>query len=426
MTESTFTPKESYKSSVLRQALAGKITNGQAGKLLSLSIRQIRRLKRLVEKRGDEAVIHSLKGKPSNHQILGSTKEQILSRLKEVYRDFKPAFASEKLSERDHLIVHPQTLRRWMIAEGLWREKKRKKKDYRSWRPRKEYFGELEQFDGSYHDWFELRYCNGNGEPIETCLLAAIDDATGKITYARFSAHEGVVPVSLFWRIYVYTLGKPVAIYLDKFSTYKINHKNALDNSELMTQFGRMAKNLDIELITANSPQAKGRIERLFGTLQDRLVKEMRLGNINTPRQGNRFLKEVFIPKFNNQFAVIAQRSGNVHRPLTKRDRQDTNRIFSIQSTRTVNNDFTIQFENAWYQLLELQPITIRPKETILTEKWLNGTIHFSFRGYYLNYSVLPQRPKKQKTNPAIITRHKLMWKPGANHPWRRPFKSRS
>jgi len=313
-----------------------------------------------------------------------------------------------------------------MIAEGLWKQRKRKKVDYRSWRPRKEYFGQLEQFDGSYHDWFEGRYRNSNGEPIETCLLAAIDDATGKITHAWFSPHEGVVPVFLFWHVYVYTLGKPLGIYLDKFSTYKINHKSALDNSELMTQFERLAQNLDIELITAHSPQAKGRIERLFQTLQDRLVKEMWLESINTPQTGNRFLKKIFIPKFNEQFAVTAAKEGNVHRPLIKLDRQNSNRIFSIQSKRTINNDFTIQFENVWYQLLELQPTTIRPKETILTEKWLNGTVHFSFRGYYLNYSVLPQRPKKQKANPAIITRHKLMWKPGPNHPWRKPFRNHS
>lgn len=426
MAENTLTPKERYKFTVLKQTLDGEITNGHAGKLLSLSVRQIRRLKRMVEKNGNDAIVHRLKGKASNHQVHESLKEQVLLRVAQVYSDFKPAFAAEKLMENDHLIVNPQTLRRWMIAEGLWKQRRKKKADYHAWRPRKEYFGELQQFDGSYHNWFEDRYCDKSGNPIETCLLAAIDDATGKITYARFSAHEGVVPVFLFWRIYVHTLGKPLAIYLDKFSTYKINYKSAVDNPELMTQFQRATKNLEIELICANSPQAKGRIERLFGTLQDRLVKEMRLGAINTPKQGNRFLKEIFIPKFNSQFAVIAEKDGDVHRPLTKSDKHDVNRTFAVQSTRTVHNDFTIQFENVWYQLLELQPTTIRPKETILTEKWLNGTIHFSFRGQYLNYSVLPEKPKKQQTNPAIITRHKLMWKPGPNHPWRKPLKGYS
>ena len=216
MAVNTLTPKERYKLTVLRQTLDGEITNGQAGKLLDLSVRQVRRLKRLVEKNGDDAIIHRLKGKPSNHQVSGSLREQVLSRVAQLYGDFKPAFAAEKLSECDHLIVHPQTLRRWMIAEDLWKQRKRKKVDYHGWRPRKEYFGELQQFDGSYHNWFEDRYCDKFGDPIETCLLAAIDDATGKITYARFSAHEGVLPVFLFWRIYVHTLGKPLAVYLDQ------------------------------------------------------------------------------------------------------------------------------------------------------------------------------------------------------------------
>lgn len=427
MTENiSFTPKEQYKLTIINQTLRNEMTNGQAGKLLGVSSRQIRRVKSLVRQYGARGVIHRLKGKKSNHTVSSMLKEKVLARVQKTYADFKPAFAAEKLREYDHFFVHPQTLRRWMIAEGLWKERKRKKPQYRTWRPRKAYFGELEQFDGSYHDWLEKRYCNDNGEPIETCLLASIDDATGKITKAVFSAHEGVIPVFMFWHAYVLANGKPLGIYLDKFSTYKINHKSAVDNSELMTQFERLAKNLAVTLITAHSPEAKGRIERLFQTLQDRLVKEMRLANINTPKEGNRFLTEVFIPKFNEQFAVAAEKEGDVHRPLTKTDKQNLNRIFSIQSTRTVNNDFTVQFKNVWYQLLELQPTTVRPKETVLVEEWLDETVHVSLRGYYLNYSILPERPKRQKINPAILTSHKLIWKPPPNHPWRKPFKIRS
>lgn len=401
------------------------MTNGQAGKLLGISPRHVRRLKTLVRKYGAQGVIHRLKGKPSNRRAPSTFKDAVLKRVREMYADFKPAFAAEKLRDSDRLAVHPQTLRRWMVEEGLWRERKRKKPIYRAWRPRKVYFGELEQFDGSYHDWFEGRYYNTDGEPIETCLLAAIDDAAGKITQAQFTAHEGVIPVFTFWHLYVNSNGKPLGIYLDKFSTYKINHKNAVDNSELMTQFERLAKDLAILLITAHSPEAKGRIERLFQTLQDRLIKEMRLASINTPEEGNKFLKEVFIPKFNQQFAVPAEKEGDVHRSLTKTDKQNLNRTFSIQSTRKVNNDFTIQFKNVWYQLSELQATTVRPKETALVEEWLDGTIHLSLRGYYLNYTVLPERPKRQKANPTIITSHKLNWKPPPHHPWRKPFKIR-
>lgn len=422
----SLTPKEQYKLTVIRQTLRNEMTNGQAGKLLGISVRQVRRLKRLVEKDGETGIIHRLKGKPGNHRKPQQVREQILSRVKATYKDFKPSFAAEKLGEYDHLSIHPQTLRRWMIAHGLWRQRSRKKSQYRAWRPRKEYFGELEQFDGSYHLWFEGRFVDEHGNPLEVCLLASIDDATGKITQASFSAHEGVIPVFTFWHAYVKTHGKPLGIYLDKFSTYKINHKNAVDNSELMTQFERATQTLAMLLITAHSPEAKGRIERLFQTLQDRLVKEMRLAHINTPDEGNRFLKEVFIPKFNEQFAVAPQKQGNVHHPLTKLDKQNLNRIFSIQSHRIVNKDFTVQFKNVWYQLLELQPTTVRPKETVLVEEWIEGTTHLSLREYYLNYTILPERPKRQKTNPTIITSHKLIWKPPPDHPWRKPFKIRS
>lgn len=422
----SLTPKEQYKLTIINQTLRNEMTNGQAGKLLGISPRQIRRLKTLVRRYAAAGVIHRLKGKPSNHRSFPVFKEDVLAQVRKTYSDFKPSFAAEKLREINRLPVHPQTLRRWMIEDGLWKERKRKKPQYRTWRPRKAYFGELEQFDGSYHDWFEKRYCNDNGEPIETCLLAAIDDATGKITQAQFTAHEGVIPVFAFWQSYIRSYGKPLAIYLDKFSTYKINHKNAVDNSELMTQFERLARDLTITLITAHSPEAKGRIERLFQTLQERLVKELRLANINTPQEGNRFLKEVFIPKFNAQFAALPEKEGNVHRVLTKGDKEQFYRMFSIQSTRKVNNDFTIQFKNVWYQLSELQPTTVRPRETVLVEEWLDETVHLSSRTYYLNYTILPERPRKAKTNPTIVTSHKLIWRPPSDHPWRKPFKIRS
>lgn len=199
-----------------------------------------------------------------------------------------------------------------------------------------------------------------------------------------------------------------------------------MDNHELMTQFERATKDLDMLLITAHSPEAKGRVERLFETLQDRLVKEMRLAKINTPTEGNRFLEEVFIPKFNERFAVVPVKEGNVHRQLPDIDRKNLNRIFSIQSKRKVNNDFTIQFKNKWYQLKEIQPVTVRARETVLVEEWLDGTIHFSLRGKHLVYIVLPERPKRVKRQPIILTTHKLNWKPPADHPWRKPFKQQS
>lgn len=425
MANSVLTPKEQYKLEIITKVINHEIKPGRAALELGISTRQVRRLRVAVQDGGAEVVIHGLRGKQGNHHIDRNLKEKTLSIVKEKYPDFKPTFASETLADRNHIKINPQTLRRWMVDYGLWKTQEQKKTEYRSWRPRKNYYGELIQFDGSYHHWFENRYSDDNGNS-EVCLLAAIDDATGQVTKVTFSVNEGVVAVFEFWKSYVLTNGKPIAIYLDRFSTYKINHKGATDNKELMTQFGRAMKDLGIELITAHSPEAKGRVERLFGTLQDRLVREMRLEGINTPQDGNKFLKDVYVQKFNTKFSVTPEKGGDVHKPLTEQDRKNLNRIFSIQSIRRINNDFTVQFKNKWYQLAELQPTTIRPRELVIVEQWLDGTIHLNKRGYYLNYILLPKKPERVKRVPVILTTHALNWKPPADHPWRKRFKPRA
>ena len=426
MAGSKFNPKEQERASILQSAIEGKITNAHAAKQLKLSIRQIQRVKAEIRKGGVGRVIHKLKGKPSNHAFSQDEKTKAIEIINNKYADFKPGFATEKLQEIHDMPMTSQTIRVWMTEVGLWKTRKQKKTgEYRSWRPRKECFGEMEQFDGSYHLWFENRFADKFGTPIEACLLAGIDDATGKITKAVFAANEGVHAVFTFWKEYIEEMGKPVTIYLDKFSTYKINHKAAVDNSELMTQFGRAMMDLAITLILADSPQAKGRIERLFQTLQDRLIKEMRLANIDNPADGNKFLEEVFIPKFNEQFSVTPANKGNVHRALTDDNKGNINRIFSVQSERVINNDFTIQFKNKWYQLAEIQPTTVRAGGKVLVEQWLDKSIHFSLREKYLSYVELPDRPKKVKRPPLILTRHKLNWKPPIDHPWRKLYKAK-
>lgn len=418
MAGTRFTILEQEKAKILKLAMEGKITNAHAAKQLRLSVRQVQRTKARIKENGLSGVIHGLKGRPGNRHISEETKKSALSLISEKYTDFKPTFATENLQEHHGISISEETTRRWMIEKGLWKTRSRRKNKYRSWRPRKEYFGELIQFDGSYHLWFEDRYVDGN--PIEVCLLAAIDDATGKITKAVFAANEGVHAVLTFWKEYVEEIGKPLAIYLDSFSTYKINHKAAVDNEELMTQFQRVMQRFDIILITAHSPEAKGRVERLFGTLQDRLVKEMRLANINNPEEGNRFLKEIFLQKFNNKFAVIPAKEGNVHRVLLKQEKKVINHVFSIHEIRRINFDFTVQFKNNWYQLAEVQPTTMRPKESVIMEKWLDESIHIVSKDHELKYILLPEKPKKVKKQPIALTTHKLNFKPPHDHPWRR------
>ncbi len=415
------TIREEEKFTVITDTISGKLTKAQAALLLGMSTRQVKRLKRLVREDGAGAVVHKLKGKEGNHHIDPVVKEQALTTIKEKYLDFKPTFATEKLEENHAISISRETTRRWMTEEKLWKPRKQKRTTYRSWRSRKNYYGEFQQFDGSYHLWFENRYCDAQGDPIEVCLLASIDDATGQITKATFSANEGIHAVFTFWKDYLRKIGKPLSIYLDKFSTYKINHKNAVDNSALMTQFQRVMQELSVELITAHSPEAKGRVERLFGTLQDRLVKEMRLATISTPEEGNIFLKEVFLPKFNEKFSVVSAKEGDVHRPLLQQETTQIDHIFSIKDTRRINLDFTIQFKNNWHQLTEIQPTTVRPLQVVCVEIWLDQSVHIMLKEHELIYTMLPEKPKKQRIKqPIILTTHTLNYIPPSNHPWRK------
>lgn len=419
------TESEQNKLNVITAAIERRITNKQAAIQLKLTVRQLQRLKAAVKTSGASAVTHRLKGKTSNHHINQDLKKKLLEEIKNKYSDFKPGFATEKLHETYEPVPTAQTIRVWMTQAGLWKTRRQKTVVYRSWRPRKEYEGELIQFDGSYHLWFEDRLIDADGNPVEICLLAAIDDATGKITKAIFAKNEGVVAIFKFWMNYVVCVGKPLAIYLDRYSTYKINHKAAVDNFDLITQFGRAMQMLAIQLIFANSPQAKGRVERLFKTLQDRLVKELRLANINSVREGNKFLNAVFLPKFNDKFSVPAAEKGDIHQALTKTNQKKLVSIFSVWSKRVIGNDFTIHFKNSWYQLAQIQPTTVKPKDSVIVEEHLDQTIHFQFREKYLNYIVLPQRPQRSKSQPLILTGHKLNWKPAENHPWRLYEKSK-
>ena len=219
----------------------------------------------------------------------------------------------------------------------------------------------------------------------------------GQITHAQFGQDEGVVEVFGFWQGYLEQNGKPRSIYMDKFSTYKMNPRFALENHELKTQFERALTELQIEPITAHSPEAKGRIERLFGVLQDRLVKELRLHDISTIPEANLFLKRRFLPWFNKKFAIPPANPTNLHQTLTVKEREQLPAIFSKQYTRTIQNDFTISFNNQWYQLTNDQSVTVSKQDRVTIEERLDGTIRMKLRGKYLNYRTIPKRiPKKE------------------------------
>jgi hypothetical protein len=418
----TLSARELKQYEIINKTLEGKLTIKQAAEELKITPRQVKRLKIKVRDGGAEGLAHKNRGKIPNNKFSVEYIEHAMELIKELYHDFKPTFAGEKLLENHGIKLSEETTRLAMIDAGIWQPKTRKiRAHYRAWRERKECYGDMEQFDGSYHDWFEGRLLDADNQPVkEACLLAAIDDATGKLTKLKFDDSEGVVPVDTFWKEYTKSLGKPLKIYLDRGSTYKVNNKHLFDDPTVLTQFERAMEELRIKVIHANSPQAKGRIERLFKTLQDRLVKELRLAGINTIAEANEFLEKIFIPKFNEKFSVIPKKPDNLHTPLTETELARINNIFSIQTYRSVNNDFTIRFKGKWFQLKELQPTLVLRKDQILVEEHLDGSIHMNLRGHYLDFVELPQRPEKVKMHVTGLTKERQIWKPPINHPWKK------
>lgn len=417
----TMSQREIKRYDIIKRLLNKELNGSEAAELLDLSVRQIRRLKAEVKKKGAAGLVHGNRGRESNRRLPNKEKQQIIKLLRQYYADFKPSFAAEKLKENHHIIRDPKTIRQLMIDEGLWKAKVKKQSVHRFWRQRKAHFGEMIQFDGSYEHWLEDR--GGTGE---ICLLAAIDDAAGIVTKAKFVADEGVFPVFGFWQEYLIANGKPYSIYVDKFSTYKMNQQVALENHDTKTQFERAMSELNIEPITAHSSQAKGRVERLFHTLQDRLIKEMRLANICSIEEANEFLEKVFLPDFNARFSVEPRVKANLHKKLNQTEIKKLDSVFSRQYRRTVRSDWTVSFNKQWYQLTLQQPVTVCKNNIITVEQRLDGSVHFRLRGKYLNYELLPERPRKAKDNALWVlaagqkSTPKPNAKPAPNHPWRK------
>lgn len=413
MEEIKLTVSEQERYDVIRSCIDGDITNKEASARLGLKIRWVQKLKRAVEKDGSKGVVHKSKGQTPPNATPDITVKKVTAFLKQKkHHDFGPTFAGEKLANLG-IAMNTETLRLLMIKKDLWKPNPRRGPQIvREWRERKERLGELVQFDGSYHDWLE----NGG----EECLLAAIDDATGIISHAVFEDNEGIHAVFRFWWAYMETLGRPIAIYLDKFSTYKVNHKNAVDNKEFITQFERAMRELDVQVIRANSPEAKGRVERLFGTLQDRMVKEMRLADVKKRDEANQFICEQYIPDHNKRFSVPAKDANDAHRPLSDDLRVKMSSIFSVQSRRKVNNDYTIQFKNQWFQLEAKQKTAVYKRDEVIVEERLDGSIHIRLKNTYLEYRKLPERPKPAHVPIVALTGQKPEWKPPKDHPWRK------
>jgi hypothetical protein len=364
--------RERDRLRVLHTVLDGQRTQAEAARLLCLTPRHVRRLLERLEQGGDAALIHGLRGQPSNHRKDAKLRRRVLQLYRKDYPDFGPTFAAEKLAERG-LGVSPDTLRRWLLTEGLW-QRQRRRDQHRSRRPRRACFGELIQMDTSIHDWTE-----GRGEDM--VLLHMIDDATSRLLARFYDADNVLNHMDLLLR-WLQAHGRPLALYTDRHSIFQPQDKGqALPDAE--TQFGRALRELDIKLIWAHSPQAKGRVERSFGTAQDRVVKEMRLAKVKTIHQANALLDDGLLAKHNRLFSVPPRAAGDAHRGLGTRF--NVAAILSLQQQRTVANDYTVRFENRSYQLDK----PIYPGERggkVVIELRMDGSMAIRFGTHYLKY----------------------------------------
>jgi len=379
--------KEIDKLKVIRDVIEKRIKQRHAAVFLKLSTRQVRRLCGRVRRQGAKGLLHGLRGQESNHQLPLGRLDGALDIVRKKYADFGPTFANEKLEGVHKLFLSTSILRRGMIRVGLWTPRPLGER-HRAWRERRAAVGELVQLDGSDHDWFE-------GRGPRCVLLIFIDDATSKILLGVFIPVEDTLDLLTSVKTYLLLHGRPVAFYVDRDSIYKVNRQASVDealrDAQPMTQFTRAMGELDIEMIFALSPQAKGRVERGFHTHQDRLVKELRLAGISAIPQANEFLRRVYIPDHNARCAITPRISVNAHRPLLAGHRLDE--ILSFRRERVVANDFTLRWENRFLQILPNQSVVVRPKDTVLLETRLDGSSHIRFKGLYLRFKALPQRP---------------------------------
>ena len=401
--------RELKRLHIIQKVIEDTLKQTEAAEMLSLSIRQTGRIVVRVREEGPQGVVHRSRGRESNRELPQEIKDQVIELYRKHYRGFGPTLAKEKLLERDGIRISDETLRGWLIEAELWK-KKRKGKQHRQWRPRKERYGEMIQVDGSHHDWFE-----GRG-PV-CVLMGYIDDATGKVS-GRFYEYEGTIPAMDSFRRYIRKNGIPMSLYMDKHSTYKSTGEptieEQLNGTEPVSEFGRALKELGVQLIHAHSPQAKGRVERLFNTLQDRLVKEMRLRGISSIAEANEFLKE-YLPIYNRRFGKKAAEAENLHRPTSKGLNLD--RILCIKTERTVRNDFTIAHDRKLYQIEE----TVKTKK-LMVEEYTNGSMAIWCQGQKVKFrqiALRPIKPPKPQKQSALPTR-KTATSPPKDHAWRR------
>ena len=408
--------KELSRVEVMERMKTKKMTQKKGAAALGISVRQIRRLRKRYEEKGSAGLINKSRGKPSNNRLSSETRQQAIDLLHRLYADFGPTFAHEKLAEKHDLKLSPGSVRQIMIRENLWIPRKAKKIVAHQMRERRACFGELVQIDGSPHRWFEDR------APACT-LLVFIDDATGALGELRFVKSESFFSYAAASRAYIERHGKPVAFYSDKHGIFRVNQPS-VGIGDSLTQFGRAMQELEIAIICANTPQAKGRVERANLTLQDRLVKEMRLRGISSMEEGNAYLPD-FMEDFNHRFAVEPRSNYDAHRPLLLKDNLD--QILTWQETRVISKNLSIQFQNVVYQIQTERPTYALRKAKVTICLSTDGKVTILYKGKELAYTIFKKQAKQSqilssKDVDRKVDKVRKQYKPASDHPWRKGF----
>jgi transposase len=400
--------KEVNRLGVMQWLDGKRMRQKAAAELLGISERQVKRLLRRYREQGASGLVSQRRGKPSSHQLTEGIRREVLDLLKGKYKGFGPTLACEKLVEVEGLKISDESVRKLMMAEGLWKAKPARKLEVHQMRERRACDGELEQMDGTDHDWFEGR--------SERCtLLVMIDDATGKLGALSFVPEESFFGYCDLLRQYLTAHGRPAGLYTDKHGIFRVNIPNTGPGDNL-TQFGRAMLSLEIPILCANTPQAKGRVERVNQTLQDRLVKEMRLRQINNMQAGNAYLPE-FIADFNARFAVQPRSSLDAHRPMQAR--QNLDQILAWQETRLITQNLTLQFKNVVYQIQTDRPAYALRKAQVTVCQDDQGKVTILYKGDELSYTIF----QKQARQAEVVSSKQVArtpWHPAKDHPWRR------
>ena len=401
MDELRMSGRERVRLEVMGRVERSELTIVDSAPLIGVSVRQARRICKRFRLSGDAGLLHGLRGRSSNRRLSEDVRERVVKLHQDRYADFGPTLACEKLAEEDGLGVSPNTLTALLKARGLW-ERKRRRGKHRKRRERRACFGSMVQKDGSHHDWFE-------GRASKCVMMVMIDDATSTVLARFYPAETTDAALDLFGR-WVKRYGIPRSVYADRHSIYRDE-----DHPEKPTQYGRAMKELLVELIKAYSPQAKGRVERMNGTLQDRLVKEMRLRGIDSIGAGNAFLEAKFLDELNERYAVKARRDQDLHRQVEADVVLEE--VLCVSEQRVVGNDWCVRWNNRWLQIDARHAALNLPGRKVTVKQRSDGVLVIVRNVERLTFTELRAKPARAKAKKPVVNNKR--YKPAASHPWK-------